>query len=707
MKKENKKLILFRYFIIAVFISIFAICIVIQVVRTTVVDAKKWNDKANAELSRTLTIPPERGEILACDGSLLATNLNYYTIRIDFRSEKFMADRYVAAIDSLADSLALHFPIRDKQQWAEYLKSPMAKPANKRPRGFCVLKRITFSDYLLLKTFPFLKINNPNRNGLIREPVVRRCNPYGDMAYRSIGSVGEDSATGKIHGYSGLEKALDSLLYGVPGTAKKVPLTKNIVNWTDIPAKNGYTIRTTIDINMQDIVENELNRILELTDADWGVAVLMQVSTGDIKAISNLEKSKNSREYIEGMNRAVRGFEPGSVMKPISMLIALEDGIVDNIDAVIPIGPSYAYAGGRPITDSHVNSSLTVSGVIEQSSNIGMTKIMTPRFEKDPDSFRERLKEIGFLDPMNTGISGECVPNIPRLKNNRGGRISLSRMVYGYSTEIPPLYTLSIYNAIANGGRYVRPRLVQELIGSGVDSVLPVTYIRQRICSEENAAKLQAMLRKVVRGDHGTARILRNDLVEIAGKTGTCYMVNEIDKNSRDAASGKKVGGYDTSRKRLAFCGFFPADNPLYSCIVLTCNPKKVARGAASTSGTVVKNIALKMYSRGMLDNSSDYLSETNPGTRPVFYATDNPQKRTLIEEGLDISSARHFKTTAADSAGVPSVIGYGLRDAVVALEKRGYDVDFTGSGYVVSQTPPAGTRGEVAGKVMLNLTEY
>lgn len=231
----------------------------------------------------------------------------------------------------------------------------------------------------------------------------------------------------------------------------------------------------------------------------------MDVKTGDIKAISNLERSKSGNGYIEALNYAVVGFEPGSVVKPISMMIALEDGIVNDLEEVIPIGKSWAYGGGRPITDSHFNASLRVREVIEQSSNIGMARIITRKYDKNPKGFVDRLREIGFLEPMHTGIAGEVVPYF----NPDPARVDLSRMCYGYTSQIPPIYTLSIYNAIANGGRYVRPRLVKGLRTETLDSILPVSYIRDRICSEENARKMQYMLKQVVWGSHGTGRSLK------------------------------------------------------------------------------------------------------------------------------------------------------------------------------------------------------
>lgn len=690
-KKSNRKHILMRYGLVIVFILLLASGIVYKLTDTTIMSADAWNAKAMTELSRTDTILPKRGDILASDGSILATNLRYYTLRIDYRSEKFLVDTLKKYINPLADSMATYFPIRNAQEWKAHLLKPLEKAKQERPRAYRLVDNVSYADYQRIRTFPFFSIPNRNKSGLTIETKMRRVNPYGDMARRSIGGVGATAECKEVHGISGLEKALDTLLYGKTGLAKKVPLTKGIVNWTDIPATSGYDISTTIDIKMQDIVENELNNILSWVNADWGVAVLMDVRTGDIKAISNLEKNPNGDNYIEGMNRAVLGFEPGSVVKTISMLIALEDGIVDNVNEVLSTGHSFAYAGGKPIRDSHGVGSLTVAEVIERSSNIGMTKILTRKYDSNPGGFYSRLKEIGFLEPMHTGIAGETVPRIDSLPNNRGGRIGLSRQCYGYATEIPPLYTLSIYNAIANGGKYVRPRLVSRITNEENDSILPVTYIRDRICSEENAAKLRSMLTNVVWGDHGTGRSLRNEYVKIAGKTGTCYMIEN--------------GGYNEGKKRLAFCGFFPADNPMYSCIVLTANPKQNAFGAPSTSGQVLKNIAMKLYSRGMLDNSSDYRSETAANDSPTLFASGSQNRLKTIHKQFSTGSKKKtLSHNDNNNTGIPNVLGYGLRDAIATLERAGYDVEFNGTGYVAKQIPESGTALKPGSKVRLTL---
>ena len=675
---DNRRHILVRYSVITILIVGFSIAISYKLFSTTVIHADDWNRKAMVEMQHVDTILPERGEILACDGSILATNLRFYTVRLDFRAEKFMENRYRVALDSIADSLALHFPRRTRDEWFAYMQKPLNTAPDKRARSFPVVSNISYADLQILRTFPFFCIGNPNRNGMTVESTLRRRKPYGDMASRSIGGVGQTASCKEVHGISGLEKALDSLLYGSPGIAKKIPLTKNIVNWTDVPAKPGFSIRTTIDINLQDIVEHELERVLDSCSADWGCAILMEVATGDIKAISNLERNKAGTDYIEALNYAVVGFEPGSVVKPISMMIALEDGLVSNLEEMIPIGASWAYAGGRPITDSHFNASLRVREVIEQSSNIGMARIITRGYDKNPKAFVERLRGIGFLDPMNTGIAGERTPYF----NPNPGRVDLSRMCYGYASQIPPIYTLSIYNAIANNGRYVRPRLVGSLLSEGIDSAIPVSYIRDRICSEANARKMQYMLKQVVWGPHGTGRSLKNDKVALAGKTGTCYSVDPATRQ------------YNTARKRLAFCGFFPADAPKYSCMVLTFYPKRNMFGAASTSGQVMRNIALKMYSRGILDNASDYAEGASATGRAMLYGSYDTKRHGAIRQATGIRQEVHpARPRRMPKGTVPSVRGLGAREAVVALEAAGFNVNMRGSGYVRSQLPAEGSQ--------------
>ncbi len=698
-KSKNKSYILNRYGFISACIIAIAIGIVCTLIETTVIQREKWNDKASVILERTTTIEPERGKILADDGSILAANLHYYKAKIDWGTEGIKDAILMKHIDLLCDSLAMFSKERgsDKtaQEWKEELKrkfygfdkrtqsikkalAEKGKDTTKliRDRSHVLYTGLTHGEYLRLKKFPYFRLSR-NKTGFTYETYTRRCNPYGSMAARSIGIVAENAETGTRHGVNGLERALDSMLYGIPGETKKEQLTNTIVNWEKKPAKKGYDVMTTINIGLQDILEEELYKMCVESKADWGTAILMEVKTGKIKAISNLEWSDKAADFIEGRNNAVLGFEPGSVMKPISMMIALEDGIVDDIDKVITTGYSYAYAGGRPITDSHGAVSMPIRQVIGASSNIGMAKIILSKYESAPGKFYSRLKGMGFFEPLHTGIAGEQVPHVDSLGNKNWDKIALSRMAFGYTTRIPPMCTLAMYNAIANDGKYIRPRLVEKFIYNGeIDSVVPESYIREHVCSPKNAEKLRIMLHDVVWKAPCTARILQNDYVEIAGKTGTCFDIEN--------------GAY-TSKKRLAFCGFFPYKNPQYTCMVLM---RGADRGAARSSGMVLKNVALRMYSRGLLGNSSDYKQNNEKAVKTTtFYASNSKNGNNNLTAELGIKSKNSFSTPKSiHEDSVPSVIGLSAKEAVAVLERRGLSARLNGAGYVVAQSLSAGS---------------
>jgi len=716
--------ILGRLGFITLFIVFLAAGIIFMAINNTIINADEWNKKGIQHLEDTILIKPLRGDIVASDGSILATNLNYFNLRIDFKAKRFMIREYKAAIDSLADSLAVYFPRRTREEWKSYLSSPLEKPRSKRSSAFLLLKEIPDDEVSRVKRFPFFKLSsNSNRTGLVRERVLKRKYPYGDMATLSIGRVGEVSRR-NVRGISGLEHALDSLLYGTPGKAKKVLFTDRIANWTIQKPKKGYTVNTTIDIKIQDILEYELGNMLLTTGAEWGTAIIMDVETGDIKAISNLERDTipGSGKYIEAMNRAVLAYEPGSVVKTISMIVALEDGFAFPLNKtynIEPKGVGFRYCGGRPINDTHSPSSLPVSRFIEYSSNIGMAKLMTSHFENNPNAFRERLRQIGFFDRFKTGMARERTPYFPTVANNKGGRIALSRMVFGYSTMIPPLYTCAMYNAIANNGKFVRPRLVKGLKSpDGVDSVIPVSYVRDSICSQKNAKILREMLHEVVWGDGGTAKALKNDIVTIAGKTGTCRIIAEAKpqpkkeaKDSTDKSKSPviaaKTGGYLDGHYRLSFCGFFPYEKPKYTCFVMISDPSPAYKGAATTSGTVLKNVALKLYSRGMLDNKSDFHNEPAEESNPTLYASNNTERHQLLASGFHMPKGTVISAPSKTGEGlIPDVRGLGIREAVVTIEKAGFNVKFDGLGYVESQNPPHGVKANKGSTVAITLKQ-
>ena len=700
----SRQTVNFRYALITLLFLLFGVALSVKLFHTTVVEAEAWNKRAKDELARTSVIAPERGNLLASNGNILACNLKVYDVKLDLRHNKVLSQPNIpwAKVDSLADSLDYYFPrVRNlkahpdtfaKYSWHTRLKKEFEKEPGKRARAIPLARKKTLEDFNMIRNFPYLKDfkGKGSRIPVYKEERNVRIYPYGRMAYRSIGRVNENANTGEIHGYSGLEKDLDTLLYGTPGIAKKVALTSGIGNWVDLPAVRGYDILTTIDIDIQDMLEEELLAICKESHAEWGTALLMEVETGEIKAISNIEKLDNGT-YGEALNRAVLPFEPGSVMKPISMMIAFEDGLVKSVNDIVDCSPF------QRTSDPHAPSVKNMKQVIEMSSNTGIARVIFRGYSDKPEAFYDRLESIGFFEPMHTGIAGECIPRIRRLtgKDSKGRNITmtarhldLARQAYGYNTEIPPLYTLSIYNAIANNGKYVRPHLVRSLISEdGSDSILPISYIRDRICSEATASKVRECIRQVVWGEHGTARAVRDDRVEVVGKTGTAYPVER--------------GQYNTNKRRYAFAGFFPYSSPKYSCMALVLGPSGTS--ANRTSGQVVKNMALKMYSRGMLNNKSTYTDKHN-GSTPLYAASDKFSMEE-VDRQLGIKnhkSIRKPRTYASNL--VPDVIGLDAPTAVMMMEKRGIDVIIEGSGYVVAQSVPGGSEIKPGSNVTLRL---
>lgn len=705
----NKKHILLRYFFVIAGMLVFAGAIAYSMFKTSVINGAAWNSKAATFLDTTFS-EPKRGLLLSENGTVLAASLDYYTVRIDWKAPGIKMDTLTKYLPALADSLHAFNP---EKSASDYQKELLAEAKAKKKRAYRLFANLTAAEYNRLRTFPYLRLKS-GENGLTKEIIPRRVKPYGGMAARSIGNLGDSTTIVKVrtvkdkdgktkvdtvkhvskHGISGLEKALDGLLYGKQGKKMPIQLPNRITQVETTPSIPGYNITTTINVAMQEIVDNELYAMCRESNAIWGTAVLMEVATGEIKAISNLEWNTDLGDYYEGVNHAMLGYEPGSVMKPISMMMALEDGIVGNPNAPIPMSNVFAYGNAAPITDSHPHGDLSAYEVIEHSSNVGMSKIILRKYEKNPIAYRQRLEEMGFFEPFNTGIAGEIVPwvSADMLDKKNGGCVNLTRMCYGYSTRIPPIYTLAMYNAIANDGKFVRPHLVKKLSRENEpDSIVPVSYVRKQVCSPQNAAILREMLHRVVWGAAGTARRwVQDSLVHIAGKTGTAYTI-----------SG---GDYNTGEKRLAFCGFFPYEKPKYSCIVLL---NRADRGAAASSGMVLKNIALKMYARGMLTDDADntfIAKSAKTKTEPTMFASIYAKRQSALAEKM---GAGNFKTlnkvNEADiwdpGRGVPDVKGMSIKEAVAILEYKGLQVRFSGSGYVSGQSLAAGTpfhRGDV-----------
>ncbi|MCQ2288905.1 MAG: transpeptidase family protein [Muribaculaceae bacterium] len=690
MKKtsNNKHRIILRYLSIAIILLLFASASVWKLFQTTIINGEAWNIKADSVLTKVYDVIPERGKLLADNGAVLAANMQFYTVRIDWSTAN--ADTLKKYLPELADSLHAFYPDYSADTWKEKLLagSEEIRSNGKKNTAWKLIPRlVTNKEFQRLHSFPFLKLK---KSGITTERTMKRRKPFGTMAARSIGNVADSEIDKTCHGTSGLEMALDSLLYGTPGSTIKQQLNNSIVDAVDIPAIPGYDITTTINIDIQDILENELYNMCHESGAQWGTAIVMEVATGEIKAISNLEWNKGSNDFIEGRNNAVLGYEPGSVMKPISMLVALEDGAVSGPNMVWETGSVWNYCN-RPVTDHTGMSSLTCEQIIARSSNIGMSKIIAlgnnSKYGKNPGLFRDRLEELGFFEPFHSGIGGEQQPDIRRLGTTNGDRVALTRMAFGYATRIPPLCTLAVYNAIANDGKYVRPHLMKKLSREGEpDSIVPVSYIRPQICSPENAAKLRQMLHAVVWTPSGTAfKWLRDSTVHVAGKTGTAFVT--------------KNGQYSEECRRFAFCGYFPEESPKYSCMVLLMGASGCA---AATSGMVMKNVALKMYARGMLGNEAEYVLNNTKGSDKKARLFSNGAN--TLKEQLTINKAVVLRQPKQPAQGVPDVKGMCVRDAIDTMERAGLNVRIKGTGYVASQSLAPGSPVAAGTTVQLSL---
>lgn len=677
-----------RYALVIVGVLLFSIAIVKKAADTCIIHADKWNEKAAQMLSVTHEVMPERGDILAQNGEVLATNMTYYRAIIDFGVPKFKTKEFNDSVKILSQMLAKYFPPKTAAAYEKGMRNAFLR----KKRYFVLVREVTGRDFELLKTFPFLR-NSTQYSGLYinpnREKIIKREKPYGTMASRAIGGLDET-----FHGNSGLEKALDSLLYGVPGRTIKKQIPSGIVDWVSEPPKRGLDVKTTIDIDIQDITEQALLQSIEETQPEFAVAIVMEVATGEIKAMSNLSRLPGG-EYLETVNNAVQGYEPGSVVKPLSMMIALDDGVVHPHDVINGHNGVFRYPAGarvRPITDTHGRASMTAIEAMKYSSNIGLSEIILRGYERNPDRFVQRIYEVGFMEPFDLCIPGTARPTIRHLKSTVQDRINLTRMSYGYTTKIPPIYTLALYNTIANDGKFVKPRLVKELLRNGkTDTVFNISYIREQACKPETARQLREMLYAVVNDNDGTGRRARSTKVTIAGKTGTVRVIG---------ADGK----YE-SRYRITFCGFFPYEKPQYSCIVLLGKPNLPGMPSAGYyCGSVVKKIAETLYSMGRLDMPMALPSDSTLTFAPVVKRGDIAETREVLQQlGVrgDMSDCCNIEAYC-DS--MPDVTGMGARDALYMLEQAGLNVSIQGRGRVYEQSIPRGAVLQPGTTVILRL---
>lgn len=695
-KRSN---VLLRFTAVIVVLLLACIYIVANATRTAFIDGSHWRAKADSLKIENIPTKPTRGNILATDGRILASTIPQYKVYIDFRADGVTKELFLQHVDSVSLLLSQKLKDLSPKQYKEKLKAGYDIAQKNRAKRSCLIypKRISYNDLKELKQYPYFRLG-PNRSGFHAIESIDRINPFGSLALRTIGDLYGDYDKG---GKFGLELAFDSLLRGTPGISSRQKMGSR---WIDLSVKNpvnGLDIRSTIDVDIQDIAEHALEKMLIKTNAESGSVVVMDVETGHIKAITNFEQSGG--KYAEGRNLSVADLsEPGSTFKVASMIVALEAGIVEP-DDTIDTGNGVLPYKGENINDHNKHKGgygkITAAQSIWYSSNVGIAKIILKGYENRPADFVDALYKMGLNTEVDLVIPGAGKPIIrhPSTHKTTWYKTTLPWMSFGYETQIPPIYTLMLYNAIANDGKMIKPLFVEALMQNGKEiENFETETINPSICSSKTLSQIRQMLLDTPK--YGTATAAYSPNVQIAGKTGTA-LISKGDK-------GYRAGG---SSYRVSFAGYFPADNPKYSCIVVIRRPLIGYPSGGTMSGGVFKEIAEQIYAQDLeltLDKlPTDTLHAVYPSvlhgnykdTKYVLEKFDIPFTSEDIDNQWIYTSTKGENIEIAERTVtpnlVPLVVGMGARDAVYLLESVGLQVRINGYGRVTHQSIANGTR--------------
>ena len=724
--EQNKNLpgngrILFFYFVVVLMLCCVAAGILICAFDTAFVEKEKWLKVAEEQKRPNRLILPGRGNIYSADGKLMATSVPRYYMYMDFKADVFETkttkwngrDTFLNSKTNGVDSLAVYLSRKLKDRTPAGYKAYLLRGLKSKSRQYPIFAgKVSYSDLKEIQKFPFLRLGR-FRSGFYTKEMVQRQKPFGSLASRTIGDIyGEIEEGGLTKGKNGLELQYDSLLRGEAGLSSVRRLGGGWTNVVEVEPTDGCDIKTTIDIHIQDITEKSLVDKLREIDAESGTAVVMEVATGEVKAITNMARIREG-VYAETKNHAVADeTEPGSTFKVASIMVALDDGVCAPSDTVDVGNGVFMYKGAR-MTDHNLNRGgygrISVEQAIWYSSNIGVAKTILKGYENNPRKFVEGLYRIGMNADLRLEIpgSGRAKIRMPGDTLNYWSKTTLPWMSFGYETQIPPIYTLAFYNAIANGGKMMRPIFTKEIIKDGktIQHFSP-EVIKESICSDSTLAIIRDMLLGVV--EKGTGKAVHSDIIRIAGKTGTAQI-----------ASG---GVYRTSGHQVAFCGYFPADNPKYSCIVVIRRPRIGYPSGGTMSGGVVKAVAEKIYASYMLYDVREMERDSLAVPLPQVKGGNREAVESVLDE-LDIptdadsletiwtfarlsqdSTKIELRNLEIHDGTVPRVIGMGAKDAVYLMEKAGLRVSLSGVGRVVSQSVSPGGKVHKGQTVLLTL---
>lgn len=652
----TEKHILYRIYFVAACIFIFAIAVAVKLLNIQIVEGEKYKAMAEEGTYRNFVIPANRGNLYDTNGNLLATSVPKYDIRFDAVT---VSDKnFESNIGPLANELSKMFG-KSSSHYAQMLRNARVN----KHRYLLIAKNLGYSEYVRVKNFPMFKLG-ANRGGLIVEQRTVREHPLGKMAERTVGYERQDQ-----QGYYtrvGLEGAFGPYLRGKDGHRLKQRIAKGqwkpISDNNEVEPKDGYDLISTIDVKIQDIAHHALLKQLELYKADHGSVVVMETTTGEIKAISNLGRTSEGT-YFEKLNYAVgEAHEPGSTFKLMAMVVALEDKVIDT-STIVDTEKGVISIHGRRVRDSHHGGygKISAAKAFEVSSNVGLVKLIYDNYKTQPKKFVDGLKRMHLGENLGLSIKGEGQSYIPTPGDRTWSGLSLPWMAYGYgSIQITPLQTLTFYNAIANNGEMVKPRFIKEVKEwDKTVEKFEKKVIDPSICSPETIAKVKEMMKNVV--ERGTGKSLYEPNFSMAGKTGTAQTEYWME------------GWASKPRYISSFVGFFPVDKPKYSCIVVIHKPdNSIGYYGADVSGPVFKRIAQKIF-------------------------TDTPEVdeiETLEAESEEIeNSFERYYAAARKEDVMPNLKGMPAMDAISVLENLGLKVQLLGEGEVNEQSIPAGSK--------------
>ena len=669
--RDHQKSILTKFYIVAAFMTLLFSLIIFRVIDIQYLQGNKYR-KISKDLTRKpFAIEANKGNVYASDGNLLATSMSKFTIRMDVMSvDVKIFDRDVVKLSrNLANFLG---------KSPKFFEKKLRNARKSKNRYILIAKDIGYNDYMKMKQFPIFKLG-VYKGGFIAEHKTVRAHPIGKIAERTIGY--HDN-----RGDAGIEGAFVDYLKGEDGLRWKQKIAKG--QWKPINDVNekepvqGYDVVTTLDVNIQDITHHALLRQLEYFEADHGCAVVMETATGEIKAISNLGRT-SAGKYYEKRNYAVwEAHEPGSTFKLASLMAALDDKMIDT-STVVDTEKGRIFIHGKRVEDSQRGGygEISAARVFEVSSNVGIVKLIREHYDDKPEKFLDHLEDYGLTNKIGLPIKGEGKPIVYYPGKPGWNKISLEWMSWGYSIAVTPLQTLMLYNAVANNGEMVKPRFIKELRKENrIKKSFQKEVINPQIATPETIKKLKKVLENVV--EKGTANNIYSSNFSMAGKTGTAkkYVGRHVNKKGDTIA-----GGYSNKRYVASFAGFFPADLPKYSCIVVIHDPlKKKGYYGATVAAPVFKEIAQKIYTTTSVDD--DLVKE----------------KFSSQKIGDQYSS---FYNKIKNTETIPNVIGMPAMDAVSLLENVGLNVKIKGIGKVKKQSIKKGALIKKGATIILNLS--